>query len=80
MTKATRMDNGHTLACFPDETLLDTLSRILNDEEDGHITGFKIVGKLYLPGDLQRPVSKFHGRMVEITTNLKVVTIEISNA
>eukprot|EP01147_Barroeca_monosierra_P006276 gene6276-9245_t len=86
MLRITPLKNGESnysqLAIRYDEKkkLLDTLSRILDDEEDGELTGFKIIGKLYLPGDLNRPVSKFIGRSIEITTNKKVVTIQISNA
>ena len=42
----------------------------------------QIIGKLYLPGDLERPVSKFHGRTIEVTTDKPenpVVRIQISD-
>jgi hypothetical protein len=38
------------------------------------------VGKARLPGDLERPVSKFHGREVEVVTNTTTVRIKITDA
>eukprot|EP00045_Choanoeca_perplexa_P000643 m.15316 g.15316 ORF g.15316 m.15316 type:complete len:85 (-) comp10443_c0_seq1:178-432(-) len=70
MTKISRLgESPQSVNCFPDEKLIDAVARLMNDEEDGNVTGFNIVGKKYLPGDLERPVSKFHGRMVEVTTD-----------
>eukprot|EP00056_Hartaetosiga_gracilis_P020056 m.17335 g.17335 ORF g.17335 m.17335 type:complete len:80 (+) comp8134_c0_seq1:25-264(+) len=79
MTKATRVDTNRTVGCFPDELLIDTLSKLL-DEKDGALKKFEIKGKKYIPGDLQRQVSKFHGRTIEITTENTTVEILISEA
>eukprot|EP00051_Salpingoeca_urceolata_P027587 m.482245 g.482245 ORF g.482245 m.482245 type:complete len:80 (+) comp22478_c0_seq1:1393-1632(+) len=79
MTKATRSDNGKKIGCFPHETLLDALSRLL-DEDDGEPTSMTIIGKRYFPGDMEKPVSKFHGREVEIATDKLTFRIAISEA
>eukprot|EP00055_Hartaetosiga_balthica_P000352 m.136310 g.136310 ORF g.136310 m.136310 type:complete len:80 (+) comp10590_c0_seq1:81-320(+) len=79
MTKATRLDTNKTVGCFPDELLIDTLSKLL-EESDGTLQKFEIKGKKYIAGDLQRPVSKFHGRIVAITTESSAIEISISEA
>ena len=66
MTRATRVDTKKTVGCFPHETLADALAKLIDDEADGTPSGIKFIGKMTLPGDLQRPVEKFAGREVEV--------------
>ena len=84
MTKATRIDTGKAVGCFPDQTLADALARLI-DEDDGHPTGIKIIGKTPIPGELERPVAKFVGREIEVTTtkadsSTKTVRVKITLA
>ena len=94
MTKVSRIDNGKSAGCFPDDTLAMALAKVsiclppprrssirvcsskmvvvvlhvqlIDDKVDGVPTGFKILGKMSIPGEMDRPVSKFHGREVEV--------------
>eukprot|EP00052_Salpingoeca_macrocollata_P001425 m.25495 g.25495 ORF g.25495 m.25495 type:complete len:80 (+) comp11378_c0_seq2:954-1193(+) len=79
MTKCNRLDKNKSVGCFPDETLMDALARLL-EEDDGTPTHFEVLGKKNLPGELMKPVAKFHGREVEITTEHKAFRIRITDA
>lgn len=80
MTKLTRVGTSNvTVGCFPDEKLLEALSKLLSDA-DGVPTDFRIVGKARVPGDLERPVAKFHGREVEVVTSTSIVRFKITDA
>eukprot|EP00049_Salpingoeca_infusionum_P018895 m.359220 g.359220 ORF g.359220 m.359220 type:complete len:82 (+) comp18477_c0_seq1:248-493(+) len=81
MTKARRGDSPKAIGLFPDESLLDALAKCMDEATDGVPQSFEIIGKRYIAGDMQRPVCKFHGRTVKITTDTgKVVEIAISEA
>eukprot|EP00050_Salpingoeca_kvevrii_P005036 m.268265 g.268265 ORF g.268265 m.268265 type:complete len:87 (+) comp11074_c3_seq8:645-905(+) len=41
----------------------------------------QVIGKMYVSGDLQKPVSKFHGRRIEVHTDKdKTLHIDITEA
>eukprot|EP00050_Salpingoeca_kvevrii_P005034 m.268195 g.268195 ORF g.268195 m.268195 type:complete len:98 (+) comp11074_c3_seq4:399-692(+) len=81
MTKATRTDRSKGIGCFPNETLMDALARCIDPEEDGNPVNLKVIGKMYVSGDLQKPVSKFHGRRIEVHTDKdKTLHIDITEA
>jgi hypothetical protein len=62
MTRVIRADTQQTAGCFPQDSLADALAKLIDPDTDGIPKDIKIVGKLMLPGDLERPAAKFAGR------------------
>jgi hypothetical protein len=62
MPRVSRPDTHQIAGCFPEDSLADALSKVIDPDVDGIPTDIKIVGKLLLPGDLERPAAKFAGR------------------
>jgi len=42
MTKCSRLDKGNSVGCFPNDSLMEALARVL-DDEDGRPVDFKVV-------------------------------------
>ena len=92
MTKCCRLDTNTKVGVFPNETLLEALSRVLGENDgvpqdvkvrlsvEGLVCNVKVVGKTRIPGELERPVCKFHGREIEVVTDKTTVRIRISEA
>jgi hypothetical protein len=78
MVHGLSFSSGFLLSCLAHALFLSSFQ--LLQEEDGKPTNFKVVGKTPIPGELERPVRKFHGRDIEITTEKTTVRVHISDA
>lgn len=48
--------------------------------QDGTPTSFRVIGKMQMPGQLERPVAKYHGREVEVQTEKAVLLFRITDS
>lgn len=79
MTRAQRLDTGKTVGCFPQDTLADSLAKLIDPDHDGVPANVKIIGKMSLPGDMERPVEKFSGREFEVWVSICILLFHALN-